>query len=164
MKYLNLFENWQEDMKNKQSIHILDELSCVLESILISIKNSTDSKNTNVKRNIFDNNIIDITYFVHKRVKLLKIALDTKEDFFYIRIKLYDQSYVYNIRELRKGCDSFLKFLNDKLKKYSIVNKNSMGENIVKICVFGIPLSEKNNIIDILNEFSTYLDAEKYNL
>ena len=164
MKHLKLFENYQEDMYNKHIIHILGDFSYRLEQMLISISRLSNTKFTNIKRNIFDSNNIDITYFVHKRVKQLKINLDMKDDLFYIKIKSYNQDYIYNIKTLRKGCDDFLDFINEKLQKYSIVNKENPANNLIRMCVFEIPLSEKDNIIEILEEYSIYLDSQKYNL
>lgn len=123
MKHLKFFENYQEDMYNKHIMNILGDFSYRLEQILISISRLSSTKHTIIKRNIFDSNNIDITYFAHNRVKLLKTNLDIKENLFYIKIKSYYQNYITDIKTLRKGCDDFLDFINDKLQKYSIVNK-----------------------------------------
>jgi hypothetical protein len=165
MKNLILFENFYQDNRNNiQNNHILGDFSYRLEQILISISELSNSKFTNIKRNIFDNDEINITYFVQKRVKQLKIDIDIKDDLFYIQIKLYEQSYIYNSKALRKGCEDFLKFIEYRLQKYSTISKERPAFNLIKLCVFEIPLSDKDDIIEMLEEYSTYLDSQKYNL
>jgi hypothetical protein len=165
MKNLILFENFYQDNRNNiQNNHILGDFSYRLEQILISISELSNSKFTNIKRNIFDNDEINITYFVHKRVKQLKIDIDIKDDLFYIRIKLYEQSYIYHSKALRKDCEDFLKFIEYRLQKYSIISKERPASNLIKLCVFEMPLSDKDDIIEMLEEYSTYLDSQKYNL
>ena len=162
MNHLKLFENYQEDVYNKHIINILGDFSYRLEQILISVSTLTPSKHTYVRRKTHDSNNIDITFYVHKLTKLLKINLDIKDELFYIKIKLYNQSRIIvsiNVEDHQKFNFRYVDDITiDDIKQYNLDDALIDASHMKK--------QYPDRVFDIIpfEELELEMNANKYNL
>ena len=168
MIYLKYFEDCIKHSDPIAVNHKLRDFSRRLEDIIILLQelNKFDLKNATVKRYFHENKAISITYEDSMLGKLLTVHLMLQEN---VEFSIY----VYKINRIiqsetpkNENCLKLFNFIDSILPSeyksempYYVQSSTLFFRNI-----YNFPLTELNNVLNKLEEYRTYIDADKYNL